>query len=624
MTKRWVSIATALVVFAAIVARVRPSAPNHGRPAGGRPKAARLGKRNSPTRLHPNNAPALDFPGQLVSWVQNNKTIPSHHFTAAMGFGGILIPAFRFGSTFGSVECMLRGDTDAAAGVHLVAPITVDSTTNEYLAKLPPPSMMEPGIYAVRCVRIYDEGVSRAAADTAARWHDCIRSRYRGAQFDGTILEPNIPLQGAPLHCSNISGRVLGLREKQELDSLASRVKHDGCAGVVTDSALMYDTWSRSDHVFDAPPAVVRILGSHKRESDAVSRSALPLCASADFPGRWLPIDSARSLVVNGANIPVSRGKFWVPYSCRTTFWDLAALKGVVARRGGNGAADCGGGDCPQCNLQALRKVVFTGRSVSAVLMAAMREHVFGEDHEVAKRNKDADHLREVSGAPLAETTMDLGEGARLEFVTVGQTMPVTEGRGREEVGAERRQQIVDLVERFQPSALVLHVGLHELCGAYGPAYDQNRLNLGGCTSRNELMETYADYGTEVARRGLGGRTIFRSLMGGFPDVGPAGPWRWAGFVDAGPAYAGSGRAPWSANQCPAILGPVANAIAAGGDAAAAWAPSGVRVVDAFSPFHASPTRASVMSDGLHPNTGSDEALAVNQLIMNALCSMGD
>jgi hypothetical protein len=408
---------------------------------------------------------------------------------------------------------------------------------------------------------------------------------------------------------------------------------------------------------------VVRILkGPHQ----FTSPSLLPRCGAFDLPGRWLPAATARLVVINGASIPADREKYWAPYGCRSTFWDLAALKAVADRnpaaggpcstspQEGGAAAALHSSSCPTCALGALRKVVFTGRSTTAVLMAALREHVLHEAHEDAKRDKDADHLREASGSPLAEARADLGgpPGVNhgIEFVTMPQTMPVALGRNRTAVTAERRQQIRDLVGRFKPSALVLHTGLHEVCGAYGPAYDLNRKNVGACASRAELMEGYEDYAAEVASLGLSGRTVFRSLMGGFPDVGRSGPWRWVGFADADPPYKGGGgqgkgaggkgggpggaggageeRQPWAGNPCPAILGPVANAIFASGDAATAWGRGsigggrGVQVVDAFSPFHASPTRSKVMSDGLHPNTASVEALAVNQAIMNALCSM--
>jgi hypothetical protein len=323
-------------------------------------------------------------------------------------------------------------------------------------------------------------------------------------------------------------------------------------------------------------------------------------------------------LVVNGENIPEQRSKYWVPYGCRTTYWDLDALQRVAA------TAKSGSTSELRCNLPMLRRVVFTGRSVMAVLMAAMREHILKEPHEIAKRDKERDQLLESTGAPLAVAKLDLAAGSTLEFVAMGQTMPVIVGRDPIDVDTERHQQIQAFVKEFQPSAFVLHVGLHEVCGAYGPEYMRNRLYVGHCASRDDLVDTYRGYAAELERIGMNNRTIFRSLMGGFPDIGgAANPWRWQGFADELPTFPGGSREQFKGNPCPMIAAPISNTIFGGGDAAAAWDASGVRVADAFSPFHASPTRFQVMHDGLHPNTDSDEALAVNQLIMNGLCSMG-
>ena len=145
------------------------------------------------------------------------------------------------------------------------------------------------------------------------------------------------------------------------------------------------------------------------------------------------------------------------------------------------------------------------------------------------------------------------------------------------------------------------------------------------CASRDDLVSTYKGYAAELQRIGMVNRTLFRTLIGGFPDVGgDLNPWRWQGFADLLPTFAGSLREQFKGNPCPAIAAPIASVAFGEEDATAAWAASGVRIVDAFSPFHASPSRFQVVHDGLHPSTESDEALAVNQLIMNGLCNLDE
>jgi hypothetical protein len=94
----------------------------------------------------------------------------------------------------------------------------------------------------------------------------------------------------------------------------------------------------------------------------------LPRCTEGSFPGRWLPIHAARPLVANGASIPESRAKYWVPFGCRPTHWDLAALRRVAAAGGDTGANPASGNeDRLVCHLPSLERVVLTGVAHSYV-----------------------------------------------------------------------------------------------------------------------------------------------------------------------------------------------------------------------------------------------------------------
>jgi hypothetical protein len=333
-----------------------------------------------------------------------------------------------------------------------------------------------------------------------------------------------------------------------------------------------------------------------------------------------MPIAEARRLVTNGDNIPTSRLKYWVPYACRPTYWDLAALE-AVAEAGGQ--STCQGKSqtdrCLYCRTDTLRKVVFTGMSVTSTLMAAMRRNIFGDAE--ATRDKERDHKNHAKGAALVDTKV---KSTKLdaEFIVMGQLMPERAALNRSEIAQVRRRQIRDLADTLSPSAFVIHVGLHELCAAYGPGYP-GKHSL--AASRQELMETYSDFGDELKALRLSDKSLFRSLLGSFPDTVQSGPWRWQGFADCGATFELEGGATRGVtkggNPCPAVSAPTANAIFSGNDAVEAWSTSGVRVVDAFSPLHASPTSDRATKDGMHPHQDSDEALAINQLIMNTLCT---
>jgi hypothetical protein len=306
-------------------------------------------------------------------------------------------------------------------------------------------------------------------------------------------------------------------------------------------------------------------------------------------------------------------------------------------------------GDRLQCRLESLRDVVLTGASTTSALFAALRLEVLGEDPARAARNRTREHERVAAGETVDAVALELSPGVVLRFSVEGQSMPLAfEAANASELTQKRRRQISALLHATRTatamatatsaattptvgpqrnvSALVIHVGLHELCGAYGPAYPGAH---SPCASRRELSDTYADYGQAVSDAGFSAQAVFRSLLGTYPDAPPSGlPGRFKGFADCGTAAperhrGGAGK---GLNPCAGVAAAWSHAVHHGGDAARAWAAPGrgVGTIDAYGPVHASPTAWSEgLRDGLHPQPASDEALAVNQLLMNWLCASG-
>ena len=244
-----------------------------------------------------------------------------------------VVPAFRFTSRPGGVvECLLRGDKSASRA--FVLPVVTGAATGEFTAKLPPPSLMDPGSYAVRCVRLYGESVGNLSYDADGHWRDCTTHRHNQPKFDGTILEP---ASGAPsLLCRGFTARLLDLSADAGLASLLASVKRGACPGVIAEAAQGHGAWDRSEVLTSGPPAVVRVEAAHSRAGGVATSAglaglSLPRCAAQDAPGRWLPRADAVPLVTNGRNIPLARAKVWVPYGCRPTYWDIAALRRVAA-----------------------------------------------------------------------------------------------------------------------------------------------------------------------------------------------------------------------------------------------------------------------------------------------------
>jgi len=650
-----------------------------------------------------------------------------------------LVPAFSFRGA-GLVECLLRDV--AGTGAFLAPRMKRDADLSITTAMLPLPSVLDRGLYAVRCVRL-DNGLETARV--ADNWDFRWPKPNQGPEFVGEALHSATPEAGSGAdepqggqqpsyhkNCTRVAS-LLAMRDHEALWGAffgtgdgGSPIPAHGCpAGLVVEANWANDSYGPGATVArNGPAAVLRTLhmppaddggddegrtgddggggggggggGVGRREASPWGAPApevvpmLPRCTEGSFPGRWLPTDLARPLVTNGANIPPSRPKYWVPFGCRPTHWDIHALRsvaegggdtgspcrgrrsgrghasaaaGAVARGvvsgsggvGGGGNSESGGcalgnpsngsgssvsggsGERLQCNLASLRHVVFTGSSTTSALFSAFRAHVLLEDEARAARNKTADHAAEAAGRTLWDVRVDLGAGFAARFAMEGQLMPLAMGVDPVAVKLARRLQVFKLLNGTNTSlsaastagkaaavagvsALVLHVGLHELCGAYGPAWALK--GHSPCASRRELAETYRDYGEALRDAGFTGKAVFRSLMGSFPD-GPNGvPFRFKGFAncDDGVEPRRVGKSP---NTCGAIAWAASHAVHHNGDAAGAWAAHEVDVVDAYSPVHGSPTSAAAFRDSLHPAPDSDEALAVNQLLLNWLCASG-
>merc|ERR1712166_735201 len=275
-------------------------------------------------------------------------------------------------------------------------------------------------------------------------------------------------------------------------------------------------------------------------------------CTPADSLGRWLPVEKARPMVVNGDKIPTSRKNYWVPYGCRPTYWEISALEKVAA--GGKTTQDSE----LQCNLDALKNVIFTGVSVTSVLFASMRHHMFDESLETAARNKKRDHELQAAGKATMMIDYDLGNGTLIKFVTQSQLMPATQGKSRRVVEAERHAQIAQYVNE-KPSAMILHIGLHEICGALGPSWFTHHIHQ-PCASRKEIAETYEDYGQALFEHGIQHKTFFRSILGSYGDVDPGRYWRWHGFLNEKRSWVTGDARGSGGNPCNSIAGPFAHA----------------------------------------------------------------
>jgi hypothetical protein len=489
----------------------------------------------------------------------------------------------------------------------------INGTTRHHVAWLPGPGLLnDVKLYAVRCVSLYSRQVGQDALNATARW----AHHSAGAPFEGKRLAPY--RSDSNPACANLAELV----DKVEINDLAivqlvQSLSAGACPGTLVEG-MDNVGFGHSGKVFKAPPALIRI-----RSAKPVSMTSLPHCTAAHSSwGRWLPVSRAKHFVVNGGAIPRERTKYWVPYFCKGTFWDHAALS-KVSQGHFKGSLEC--------NLDAFQRVLFTGDSTASGLFASMREFVLGEKHERARRDKAMDHVHQEKGQELSSTVLQI-PGFNLSFSLRGHLLPDNGGKSRKSMQFDRRAQIEKFVTELGPTAIVMNIGVHELCGAFGSNWfvPKGRRKHVPCSSRAELLEAYSDFGAALAEFGYTDRVLFRSIFGTLPDI-PDRNWRWEGFArSTSRARAINNKmlrmrrkSEPIKNPCPAVAGPSSHAAWVENDASRAWAQQRVRFVDVWAPVHSSPTVDAAMStDGLHIEAASDEALAVNQLIIGALCAL--
>jgi len=175
--------------------------------------------------------------------------------------------------------------------------------------------------------------------------------------------------------------------------------------------------------------------------------------------------------------------------------------------------------------------VLFLGDSTASVLFSSMREFVFGENSNDAARNKTNDHLLEEKGLDLSSTTLQF-EGLNLSFSLRGFLLPDYRGRSREDMQSDRRAHIKKIMSEEHPTAIVMNIGIHELCGAFGSQWLQRNKKHAPCSTRSELRDAYLDYGLALSELAYTDKTLFRSIYGTFPDI-PLQKWRWKDFTVA-------------------------------------------------------------------------------------------
>ena len=560
----------------------------------------------------------------------------------------ILQPAFRFSSEGSLIECLVTG-LNQSLSVHILPAMRIGNfderianvsgidgradysggenevrrsgqsdafgddlksiqRISHNVAWLPGPEVLnDDELYAVRCVSLYSKKVGQSALDMNTRW----ASWKDGAAIEAKELFP-AALNNNP-NCAQLAN-LIGRRSINESSVLqiVKSLKIGACPGVIVEGGEG-KSYTRSNEVFKAPPALIRIQRSTQAQESGISKT-LPHCTAEHSSwGRWLPLARARHLIINGASIPQDREKYWVPYFCKSTYWDRAALSNVAERRFIGES---------KCNLDSLKKVLFLGDSTTSGLFASMREYVFGENGNDVARNKTNDHLLEEKGVDLSSTKLGF-PGVNLSFSLRGYLLPDYRGKLRDDMLADRRDQIEKILTDERPSAIVINIGIHEFCGAFGSNWLQRKKKHAPCSTRTELRDAYLDYGAAISEIGYTNRTLFRSIYGTFSDI-PLQRWRWKGFV------VGTGKTPrvhekvrHVKNPCPAVAGPASHAAWVEDDAHEAWANYGIRFVDAWAPVHASPTTdIALVDDGLHLKSFSDEALAINQLVLGSLCAL--
>ena len=481
------------------------------------------------------------------------------------------------------VECLLHGRAGRAQGVWLRPRIVYNASAGHHEAWLPFANLLDSGVYDVRCVRLYERGIARPmVTDVYYRWPN----RNRGPRMAG-----------------GKRGLVLPVLQKTSVTGAGS-------------------AYAGRERVLPGTPAVVTVratgAGQHRRHTAPCTG------AVGSQPGRWVPRVAAQEMVINSAAIPSKVRHYWVPFKCTPTHWTLDLLQQIAARpaapgRNANGAQEY---NVPACNLDRLSRVMFTGRSTASLLFHGLLTQVLQADSPDATRNKTREHEREDAGLTALDAwSFVLGPRQRVEMSVVSTEGAVLPGgrrpnRTRSMVRSENRHALWREVISKSPSAVVLHIGLHELCGAYGGTTGPSGWD-GVCYSRDDLLNTYADYATELRKAGLENVTLFRTVMGGYVDA-TGGTSRWGAFASqALPRTAENHN-----NKCTDVFTPMAAVHAA--ESATAWAQSGFGVLDAYNIFASSPDLVEAMrgTDGMHPSQQSVEVLAVNQMAMNGLCAM--
>jgi hypothetical protein len=519
-----------------------------------------------------------------------------------------LITAFKFRGE-GILECVMRGESRAgdylAPALHQASP----ATGGHYVAQLPVPSVLEAAVYTIKCAQSYSSEAATFYLNASARYTmDTYGFPYLG-----------IPLPKTAGTNQTVCPEIRALSESASKETLLlkalKKVPLGGCPGVVIEvvGGVYLDADSTT---YDVPPAVIR---TTMNNTATLAAPFLPRCTYGDGFGRWVKTSRARNLVSNGHAIPNTVEKYWVPYNCRPTYWNADALKAVTAARGDTGCSKESRCDNRLvCAVSNLRAVIFTGASVASALFCNFREAILGEEHAAAARKKEREHALVSKNTNhfvthLTGSNFAASKSTNLDFFLFAQTMPVLTNLSREDSAAACRGQIKELVEQL-PSALVLNIGVHEICGAYGPTGVAPRV------TRLELEHAYEDYGKALVEFGFENKTIFRTSLGSFRNA--RGTW-WQGFLNCGAPSKAPHLPNYSGNPCYTLVSPFDRVARGEDDVHRGWSQSGVKIVDAGAPMYASPTiDQCVEIDGLHPQTESDEAMSINQLVMNMLCEM--
>ena len=271
------------------------------------------------------------------------------------------VPAFRFeGRGLGGVECLLRSVGGSGGVLYPVMQFAPSRTTgggdDTLTAMLPPPSILGAGAFAVACVRAFGGSDDDHARNTSYRWP----TPKQPPVFVGEEVAPQAPSAPSEPACAGVAALAGAASRAARLGEVLAALPVGGCPSQVLEATDVDGEYAANNQEDVAkapprgPPAVLRITAAatdqgHGQEHGQGGGQGIPTGGTAQpqalqprsicrelprcgedvgsLPGRWLPIKEARCLVVNGAAIPASRTKYWVPFACAPTFWDLAALR---------------------------------------------------------------------------------------------------------------------------------------------------------------------------------------------------------------------------------------------------------------------------------------------------------